>query len=303
MNRTPEAGKMLRRKPNPILKASAMSKLFYWWVRDLFLLGYHGQITPNEIYATKESLYASRITAQMQERWDHELQKPKPSLLRMLLANYGWQCILGGWVVMMIETVSRTMQPLCLGGLVVYFVADQTEYTQTDAYLFCAGIVMTTISVIVTFHPLIMWLSERSAVIRLGCSGLVYGKILRLPRSAVSDGLHGRMVNLLSSDVARFELALLLLHDVWKGPMETILFGFFIYREIGVSAVIGVGFLLSFVPLQAWVGKKSATLRLKTARRTDYRVKIMNEIIQGIQVIKMYAWENSFAQMVDRIRK
>lgn len=53
----------------------------------------------------------------------------------------------------------------------------------------------------------------------------------------------------------------------------------------------------------AWIGKRSGHLRTKTTERTDFRVKIMNEILFGIQVIKMYAWEKSFAQIVDRIRK
>lgn len=42
---------------------------------------------------------------------------------------------------------------------------------------------------------------------------------------------------------------------------------------------------------------------MKTIERTDIRVKIMNEILLGIQVIKMYAWEKSFAKMVDQVRK
>lgn len=53
----------------------------------------------------------------------------------------------------------------------------------------------------------------------------------------------------------------------------------------------------------ACIGMKSGKLRMKNTKRTDVRVKIMNEILLGINVIKMYAWEKSFAQLVDKIRK
>lgn len=52
-----------------------------------------------------------------------------------------------------------------------------------------------------------------------------------------------------------------------------------------------------------YVGKRMGPLRLKNIKRTDFRVKIMNEILLGIQAIKMYAWENSFAKLVNQIRK
>ena len=43
--------------------------------------------------------------------------------------------------------------------------------------------------------------------------------------------------------------------------------------------------------------------RLKAAKITDKRVKVMNEVIIGIRVIKMYAWEYAFSDVVATIRK
>ena len=43
--------------------------------------------------------------------------------------------------------------------------------------------------------------------------------------------------------------------------------------------------------------------RFKSAKETDKRVRIMNEVITGIRVIKMYAWEYAFKRVVTAIRK
>ena len=44
-------------------------------------------------------------------------------------------------------------------------------------------------------------------------------------------------------------------------------------------------------------------LRLKSAKVTDKRVRVMNEIISGMRLIKMYAWEWAFHEYVKKIRK
>ena len=43
--------------------------------------------------------------------------------------------------------------------------------------------------------------------------------------------------------------------------------------------------------------------RAKTAVLRDQRIKLMNEVICGMRVIKMYAWEHPFAKLVGDIRR
>lgn len=59
------------------------------------------------------------------------------------------------------------------------------------------------------------------------------------------------MVNLLSNDVNRFDVAVIFAHQLWVGPLETVLVTYLMYQQVGVSAVIGVVFLLMFIPLQS----------------------------------------------------
>lgn len=47
----------------------------------------------------------------------------------------------------------------------------------------------------------------------------------------------------------------------------------------------------------------SLLLRSKTAAFTDARIRTMNEVITGIRIIKMYAWEQSFADLIASLRR
>lgn len=54
-------------------------------------------------------------------------------------------------------------------------------------------------------------------------------------------------------------------HYLWVGPVETIVVTYFMYQEIGISAIFGTLFLLAFIPFQckykeAVVDKKEGRL-------------------------------------------
>lgn len=142
------------------------------------------------------------------------------------------------------------LQPLCLGGLVSYFVPGQTSISLQQAYMYATGIVLASLAMVVSFHPFILWVLKIGGKYRLGCGGLIYKKTLKLSKASIEDGLNGKVINILSNDLAKFDIGLAFLHDVWKGPLEAFILGYFIYLEIGISGLIGMMFLTSFVPLQ-----------------------------------------------------
>ena len=113
----------------------------------------------------------------------------------------------------------------------------------------------------------------------------------------------GQMVNLLSNDVNRFDQFPIFLHYIWVGPLVFILIMYLSWRSIGNAAFAGGALILLNIPIQGFFSKKFSQLRSETAKKTDIRIRIMSEIIQGIKVIKMYAWENSFANLVEKSRK
>lgn len=199
--------------------------------------------------------------------------------------------------------IYRSVQPLFLGGLVSFFAAGQTTVSEREAFYYATGIVLCSLMLVMTLQPYLFYAFKTSTRIRVALSGLIYRKCLQISKNSTDDGLRGKAINILANDLSMFDSALCFIQDWWKGPAESLIIGYLMYREIGLAAVIGISFMLAFIPLQVWGAKKAASYKEKTVERTDWRVKLMNEIIQGIQVIKMYAWEKSFARVIGLVRR
>jgi len=71
-----------------------------------------------------------------------------------------------------------------------------------------------------------------------------------MSKSNTKNGIAGQVINLMSNDVSKFDWAISFIQDLWKGPFETILIGYFIYREMSYAGLVGLAFLLAFMPLQ-----------------------------------------------------
>lgn len=65
----------------------------------------------------------------------------------------------------------------------------------------------------------------------------------------------------------------------------------------------GVAIMITLIPLHGFFSKKHFALEMRKMKYKDERAKLMNEILSGIKILKLYAWEPSFEEQIQKIRK
>lgn len=70
-------------------------------------------------------------------------------------------------------------------------------------------------------------------------------------RIALGDTGSGQLVNLLSNDVARFDMTPMYLHYIWIMPIQAVVATYVMYRSVGVASFAGIiAIALQAIPLQ-----------------------------------------------------
>ncbi|KAG8805929.1 hypothetical protein FRC17_005264, partial [Serendipita sp. 399] len=73
--------------------------------------------------------------------------------------------------------------------------------------------------------------------------------------------------------------------------------------NLGYSALVAVAVLIFGFPIQGILVKLMFNARKKGIKITDSRVRLIQEIVQGIRLVKIYAWEKLYAHKVDELRR
>lgn len=161
------------------------------------------------------------------------------------------------------------------------------EQVKTDIYLMAAGICLTQLIYILSMNPYWYSVSKLGMDMRIACCRLIYKKSLRLSNAAFAETTVGQIVNLLSNDVNRFDIGTLQACFLIVGPLQALAATYILWPTIGIWTLTAIGILLFYIPLQAVMGKMFSKIRAKTALLTDERVRLMNEFIPAMRVIKM----------------
>ncbi|KAM3606183.1 uncharacterized protein V6R79_012047 [Siganus canaliculatus] len=138
--------------------------------------------------------------------------------------------------------------------------------------------------------------------VRTAIMAAVYKKALVISNDTRKESTVGETVNLMSADAQRFNDVTNFIHLLWSCPLQIILSVVFLWFELGPSVLAGLAVMVVMVPINALIAAKARNLQIDNMKFKDKRMKIMNEILNGIKILKLYAWEPSFQTQVENIR-
>uniref|UniRef100_A0A8C5GX79 ATP-binding cassette sub-family C member 5 n=1 Tax=Gouania willdenowi TaxID=441366 RepID=A0A8C5GX79_GOUWI len=139
-----------------------------------------------------------------------------------------------------------------------------------------------------------------SARLRGAALTLAFQKILRL--RSTKDISPGELINICSSDGQRIYEAVSMGCLLAGGPLVGILGLSYTAYFLGPTALVGSAVFIIFYPTMMLASRLTAYFRKKCVTVTDCRVRLMNEILGCIKFIKMYCWEDAFAQNIHTVR-
>ncbi|XP_068165847.1 ATP-binding cassette sub-family C member 4-like isoform X1 [Antennarius striatus] len=295
-----------RGKPSPLETAGFCSRMLLCWISPLMRLGKKKNLEESDLYGVLLEDRSETQGEELQRFWDREVRKAakegrKPKLSKVLIQRYWTPFAVAGLLAVSIE-VMKVIQPLLLWRIIQFFeTSDDPGLTS----VYASGAALSLSAFALTFFQNSYYNSvlTTSMKIRVAMCHMIYRKALRLSSEAMVRTTTGQIVNLMSSDANRFDEVLTNLHFLWIGPLEVVGVTVLLWYWIGPSCLAGMAAIALMVPLQSWFGKMFGHFRTKTAIFSDRRIRIMNEVLSGIRIIKMYTWEKPFAALVAEVRR
>ncbi|TKS66219.1 Multidrug resistance-associated protein 4 [Collichthys lucidus] len=297
------------RRGAALLSQSDLNKTFGAWLNPLFSTGYKRRLDEDDMYQVLPEDRSENLGMDLHRHWDREVQMATkelqtPSLSKAIIKCY-WKpyAVLGFFTL--VEEVIKVIQPVVLGKMIQYFENyDPDNYKALYETLgYAAGLSICTILLALLHHLYFYHVQRTGMKIRVAMCHMIYKKALCLNSSAMGKTTTGQIVNLLSNDVNKFDDVTIFLHFLWVGPLQAAAVVGLLWLEIGPSCLAGMVVLMFLMPVQTTFGRLFSKFRSKTAALTDNRIRTMNEVVSGIRIIKMYAWEKPFAALVSEVRR
>uniref|UniRef100_A0A4W3JAM1 ATP-binding cassette sub-family C member 5 n=1 Tax=Callorhinchus milii TaxID=7868 RepID=A0A4W3JAM1_CALMI len=287
---------------SPIDNAGLLSFVYFSWLTSVILKGYKKQVN-QEVLPPLSHNESSDVNAERFLRfWKAEVKRvgiEKASLGRVTLQFQRTRLILNIMCIVL-SMICAFMGPAVIVHSILQYVDEKMDDLVYGIAL-CVALFSTEL--LKSFFFTLAWAISYRTGIRLksAISTLAFTKVVHL--NSLSSCSTGEIMNLLSNDGNCLFDAVVYCPLVFGTPV--LLFSCAVYSCIilGPTALLGMVAYIIFMPVQMLMAKLTTALRRKAIIKTDTRVRLMNEVLMYIKLIKMYAWEKSFANSVHDVRK
>ena len=270
--------------------SSFLSRWSFSFVNKFISKGIKAPLTDAVMDALPSGTDVVTITDSLEKEWLKEVDLKRYSLWRALYRFefcWFWSSALHAFL----ESACRIGQPVLLGALLSWITdKTHTELDPAEGFGLAAALIATSLIQVWVHHALYYFTMFSGCKARIAMSGLLHRKLLKVHSSAVQST--GRIINLVSNDVMRFDNFYPRLHFAWTGPLDiVVVFGLLCVKVGIVATICGCAILFVSLPLQLYFGKRFAKQRSITANLTDERVRCAREVFSGILAVKAGAWE------------
>lgn len=114
----------------------------------------------------------------------------------------------------------------------------------------------------------------------------------------------GTIINLMAVDSFKVSEIGAYLHFLWANvPVQIVVAVTLLYKILGYSSIAGIVTMILLLPINIYSAKQFSNTQKKIMAATDARIHTTNEVLQNIRIIKYFAWEQRFGQIVNDKRR
>ncbi|KAH7489125.1 ABC transporter C family member 9 [Phytophthora ramorum] len=107
---------------------------------------------------------------------------------------------------------------------------------------------------------------------------------------------------LYSSDVDNVLWAAFQINSLWIIPIQIVVVVYMLYAVIDMAAFAGLAVIASSMLVSFIIAKLSGSTFEDIMKHKDERMKTIKEVFNAIQIVKLNAWEDKFADKIHKLR-
>ncbi|XP_064100115.1 ATP-binding cassette sub-family C member 5-like isoform X4 [Macrobrachium nipponense] len=284
----------------PLDRTGIYGFISYSWITSLMWKAYKTGLKEDDVPICSKYDMCAYNTDRLEMLWNEEIKKmgkDSASFHRVVLRFIKTRLIVGILIFIFTLTLGFIGPTIFMRYLITWL---SSEEPLTTGLIWTVGLVLSEFVRILMFG-LVWSVNYRTGIrLRAACLGLMYKKLMRM--STLGSKSIGEVINLFANDAQRIYDYVVLGPLIIGGPFVAVGGVVYILWLLGPWALFGMLTFLLFYPFQYGISRLTSYLRRRTVTVTDERVCKMNELLSCVKLIKMYAWEKSFASSIAEIR-